>query len=191
MTAADYAAMFRHAVLRLRADGVTKAITVMNYMGFVPWAQTPWFSQLWPGNDVVDWIGIDTYGSGNSTGYYAGNFNTLVDRTGAGFPGYYNWAVTAHPGVPIMVAEWGIEESTTNPGGKASYFNSVAQDIGNYPQIHAMVYFDQPTVPGHQVKDTAPDSSPQSLTAFTNLGDDPRFTVPAFHYSGSGITFGS
>jgi hypothetical protein len=156
-------------------------------MGYVPWALQSWFDQLWPGNAIVDWLGIDPYGSGAATGYLAGNFTTLVNRSAPGFPGYYTWATSAHPDIPIMIAEWGIAESASNPGGKAAYFASVAKYIDDFPAIHALVYFDQPGGPGRQFGDTRPDSSASALAAFTSLGHDPRFEVPPFRYVAKGI----
>ena len=37
-TEADYAAMYRYDVTRLRSLGVTNAVFVMNYMGFSGWS---------------------------------------------------------------------------------------------------------------------------------------------------------
>ena len=48
-TAADYAAMYRHVVLRLKADGVTNAVFVMDYMGYSKWCEQSWFSHPLPG----------------------------------------------------------------------------------------------------------------------------------------------
>ena len=48
-TAADYAAMYRHVVLRLRGDGVTNLVTVMDYMAYAPWNTKPWFNAALPG----------------------------------------------------------------------------------------------------------------------------------------------
>jgi hypothetical protein len=189
-TAADYAAMFHHVVSRLRADGATKFVSVMDYMGYVPWAQKSWFSQLWPGNDVVDWVGIDPYGTGDASGYNSGDFNTLVNRTAAGFPGFYNWAVQVHPGIPIMVAEWGIGERSSNPTGKATYYDSVAAEIARYPQIKALVYFDTTWCPGADFGDTSPDSSATSLAAWQKLGYDSDFIGPAFHYVTGAVASG-
>ena len=47
------------------------------------------------------------------------DFTSLMNRTqkGHSFPGFYTWATTKHPSKPIMVAEWGIGESSANPGG--------------------------------------------------------------------------
>ena len=169
MTAADYAAMFRHVVLRLRADGATQPVIVMDYMGFDGYAQLSWFNQLWPGDDVVDWIGIDPYGSGDPTGYRSGDFTRLVNRVSGSFPGYYAWATTVHPGKPIMLAEWGVDESTVDPQGKARYFASVSSQMRNFPWIKALVYFDfNGTEPNH-VLTTSPDTSAASLAAWRQL----------------------
>ena len=186
MTASDYAAMFRHVVQRLRADGVTYAVTVFNLMGYVPWAQKPWFNQLWPGDNVVDWIGIDPYISGDATGYLSGDFNTLINRTGTGFAGFYNWMTTAHPGHPIMIAEWGVFERSTNPDGKPAFFQSVADEAARFPAIKAMIYYDMYRSPSLD-EDTSPDSSPQSLAAYRALSALPRFNTPRFQYTADGL----
>ena len=72
-TAADYAAMYRHVVLRLKADGVTNAIFVMDYMGYFKWGLQSWFNDLYPGDDVVDWIAYDPYSTAGGT------FATMVN----------------------------------------------------------------------------------------------------------------
>jgi hypothetical protein len=187
MTASDYSAMYHHVVARLRNDGATKFVSVMNYMGYVPWALKSWFGDLWPGDDVVDWVGIDPYASGDTSGYMSGDFNTLVNRTGAGFPGFYTWLTTRHASKPFMVAEWGVKEGVNNPDGKAKYYASVAANISKYPAIKAMVYFDEPASPaGEDAGDTEPSSSALSLAAWQKLGYDSRIVAPAFHYTSAG-----
>jgi hypothetical protein len=187
MTASDYAAMFRHVVLRLRADGATKPVIVMNYMGFDNWALKSWFPKLWPGDDVVDWIGIDPYGSGSSGTYQSGDFNTLVNRKITGFPGYYTWATTNHPGKPIMLCEWGVNEGTNDPYGKADYLDSVAKYLPNYPAIKSLVYFDFDN-PNYPVGgSTYLDSSSQSLAAFRRLSDWAYAEGPHPDYASSSV----
>lgn len=183
MTAADYAAMYRHVVLTLRANGADRIVTVMNYMGYVPWGQTDWFPQLWPGDDVVDWIGIDPYGTADAGGYAANDFPTLVNRKAGSFAGYYTWATTAHAGTPIMIAEWGVYESTKSPGGKASFYRTVSQELWHYPQIKALVYFDMPVPPDAKGGNTSPESSPSSLAAFRTLGRSPAILGPKVDYA--------
>jgi hypothetical protein len=172
-TAADYAAMFRHVVLRLRADGVTNAVIVMNYMGFDNWASQSWFNQLWPGDDVVDWIGLDPYMSGAASGYMAGDLAKMVNRPNGSFPGYYSWATTNHPGKPIMLSEWGVVQDPSNPDGQAKFFQSIPQEIGNFPWLKAMVYFDMPVATaasGGVVGVTSPDQNSTSLAAWRATG---------------------
>jgi hypothetical protein len=187
MTASDYAAMFRHVVLRLRTDGATKPVIVMNYMGFDNYALNSWFPQLWPGDDVVDWIGIDPYGSGTSGVYQSGDFNKLVNRKITGFPGYYTWATTNHPGKPIMLSEWGVNEGTNDPSGKAAYLDSVSQYLPNYPAIKSLAYFDENNPSDPVAATTTPDSSTQSLDAFRRLCNWADARGPHPTYSGGSI----
>ncbi|HET6877170.1 MAG TPA: hypothetical protein VFH38_06545 [Jatrophihabitans sp.] len=176
-TASDFADMFRHTILRLRADGVTNAITVMNYMGFVNWTQKPWFNQLWPGNDVVDWIGLDPYGTGSPTGWGAHDLTTLIDRKLNSFPGYYTWATRNFPGKPIMLCEWGISYDPSYPTGQADFFNTMDDQIGQYPALRALVYFDIPNPPPDH-RQTTVTLNPIAEAAYQRVGKSAPFVVP-------------
>ncbi|HEX4431584.1 MAG TPA: hypothetical protein VHZ96_20110 [Frankiaceae bacterium] len=165
-TAADYAAMYRHVVLRLKADGVTNAIWTMDYMGYSKWCEASWFGQLYPGNDVVDWIAYDPYSTGGGT------FGTMADgKDGTKWAGFYHWATTAHPGTPLMLAEWGVTE-TTDPNAKANFFKNMPTLEKSYPAIKALVYWNSGGYP------TRIDSSPQSLAAFKALAQNPMYNTP-------------
>ncbi len=166
-TAADYAAMYRHVVLRLKADGVTNAVFVMDYMGYSKWCEQPWFADLYPGNDVVDWIAYDPYSSANGT--FAGMVNST---DGTKWGGFYNWATTAHPGMPLMLAEWGVTEVTNNVNGKANFFNAMPAAENAFPAIKALVYWNAAGFP------TRIDSSPQSLAAYQALAQNPLYNTP-------------
>lgn len=171
MTADDYAAMYRHVVLRLRERGVRNAVTVMTYMGAPNWATKPWFERLYPGDDVVDWIGLDPYADRR-----VNDFANLVDKTRqdhADWPGFYRWTQTRFPGKPIMVAEWGAFERHDEPAFKVAFFNSVRRQIRGYPQIKALVYFDSPRAPRG---DTRFDSTVPAGRAFTELARAPYFS---------------
>jgi hypothetical protein len=179
-TAADYAAMFKHTVQRLRAGGVTNAVTVVAYMGYPKWGASNWFDALYPGDDVVDWVGFDPYGSGEAApAYMAGDFSKLVNRTdGLNWEGSYDWAVKTHPSKPVMLAEWGIYENAANAGGKAKYFQSVAAQVAKYPKLKALVYFDMPRGPDTGLN-TSANSSAAALAAYRALGRDARFVGPS------------
>lgn len=163
-TAADYAAMYRHVVTRLRAGGVRNAVMVMTYTGDPKWMARPWFSRLYPGGDVVDWVAIAPRPDGP-----AQDFAGLVDKVRSDvpeWPGLYRWMQTRFPGKPIMVAEWGVLERPENPAFKRAFFASVRRQIRRYPQIKALVYYDSSATPAG---DTRFDTTPASARAFSAL----------------------
>ena len=84
------------------------------------WNDPSWWDDLYPGDDVVDWIGLDSYVNAQPGGYHYGDFTDLMDRTTdkAKFPGFYDWATTRHPSKPIMVAEWGVYDRRPAVAGK-------------------------------------------------------------------------
>ncbi|MEV7908511.1 glycoside hydrolase family 26 protein, partial [Streptomyces anulatus] len=174
MTAEDYAAMFRHVVLRLRRGGARNAVTVMTYMGAPNWAAAPWFDRLYPGDDVVDWVAMDPYADDRVQ-----TFGGLVDKTRAEFarwPGCYRWMRSRFPEKPVMVAEWGVFERPGNPGFKEAFFAAVRREMRDYPQIKALVYFDSPRAPRG---DTRFDTTPGGLKAFADLARDPYLRAAA------------
>ena len=175
-TAGDYAAMFRHTVRRLRARGVTNAVFVLVYMAYEQWCVQPWFADLWPGDDVVDWVGFDPYLFARPGGYGHGDFGYLVDRTSdpKRWPGFYTWATRLHGNKPLMVAEWGVFEYPSDPARKAWIFSTVAPQLRRYPAIRALVYFDSPAAPKG---DTRPDSSGAALAEYRRLAGSSLFSI--------------
>lgn len=176
MTAGDYAAMFRHTVERLRANGVGNAVFVMIYMAYEQWCVQPWFDELWPGDDVVDWVGFDPYLFAEPATYGHGDFDHLVNRTSdpQRWPGFYTWVTRTHGDKPLMIAEWGVFEYASDPSKKAWIYSTVADQLAKYPAIRALVYFDSPDAPKG---DTRPDSSAEALTAYRRLAGSSHFDV--------------
>jgi hypothetical protein len=180
-TADDYAAMFRYVVERLRGHGVDNLVTVLVHMAYVPHTTQSWFTDMYPGDDVVDWIGFDTYAY-SEPGYGHGDFAELLNRrmeSKPTWPGFYNWAVTAHGNKPLMVAEWGVWSSKRNPGHKADFYREVGRQIGNFPNIRAMVHFDTPR--NQKGLDSRVDATPEALAAYRRLGKMPIFQVEVAH----------
>ena len=175
--ATDFAAMYRHTILRLRAQGVTNMINVLAYMGNEKWMAQSWWTQLYPGDDVVDWIGLDSYVSAEKGYYHYGMFADLLDRqpTGGGL-GWYDWAVSKHPTKPLMVAEWGVYHRVGKPADKAPGYTSVLPELAKRPAIKAIVYFD--TAHDDQGdRDISINSTASSLAAFKTLAANPIFNV--------------
>ncbi len=176
-TASDYAAMYRHVIERLRGDGVTNLVSVMDYMAFVPWNIKPWFNDLYPGDDVVDWVAWDMYGYSTPHAYGYGDFAEMLTRGDQrrSWPGIYAWATAHFPGKPLMVAEWGIWYSSADPAHQAAVYASARTEITAFPQIKALVYFDTPSdAKGRSSLITA---TPEGLGAYRALSAMPIFQV--------------
>lgn len=184
-TAADYAAMYRHVVLRLRADGVTNMVTVMTYMAYPKWGEAPWHDQLYPGDDVVDWVALDAYAY-STPGYGYGDFAEMINRgavpddlvKAAMLPdccwqGYYDWAAATFPDKPLMLGEWGVW-SGSDAAHKAWFYANVAQELPRFPRLKALVYFDTPDEDGRSSSPLAPSDA---LAAYQSLGALPEFQV--------------
>ncbi|MFI5932675.1 DNRLRE domain-containing protein [Actinoplanes sp. NPDC051494] len=177
MTAKDFANMYRYVIKRLRANGVTDAINVMAYMGNEKWMAKSWWKDLYPGDDVVDWVGLDSYVSVEKGYYHYGDMGDLLDRkpTGGGL-GWYDWAVTNHPGKPIMVAEWGMYHRTKSVTDKSAAYNTVVPELKAHPGIKAVVYFDTAS-DDEGDRDISVNSTATGLAAFRKVAADPMFTV--------------
>jgi hypothetical protein len=177
MTATDFAAMYRHVIQRLRFDGVTNVVNVLAYMGNEKWMAQSWWKDLYPGDEVVDWIGLDSYVSVEKGYYHYGGFGDLVDRrpTGGGL-GFYDWSTQNHPAKPVMVAEWGMYHRLAYPTSKAAAYATVLPELAKHPKIKAIAYFDTASDDDGD-RNIAVNSTPDSLTAFRTLAANPLFNV--------------
>jgi beta-mannanase len=177
MTAKDYAAMYRHVITRLRANGVTDAVNVIAYMGNEKWMAQSWWKDLYPGDAYVDWVGLDSYVSVEKGYYHYGDMGDLLDRqpTGGGL-GWYDWAVQNHPAKPIMVAEWGMYHRRASVTDKSAAFNTVLPELKAHPAVKAVVYFDTAS-DDEGDRDISVNSRASSLAAFKKVAADPMFKV--------------
>ena len=176
LEAKDFAAMYRHTILRLRGKGVTNAINVMAYMGNEKWMSQSWWKDIYPGDDVVDWMGLDSYVSAEKGYYHYGTFADLLDRKGNTGPTFYDWATTKHPSKPLMIAEWGVYHRIGKTTDKAPGYSSVRPELSKRPAIKAIVHFDTKH-DDEGDRDISIDSTRTGLAAFRKLATDPIFNV--------------
>jgi hypothetical protein len=174
--AKDFAAMYRHTILRLRAKGVDNAINVMAYMGNEKWMSQSWWKDLYPGDDVVDWMGLDSYVSAEKGAYHYGMFADLLDRRGKTGPTWYDWATTQHPKKPIMIAEWGVYHRVSTRVDKSPGYDSVLPELARRPAIKAIVYFDT-EADDQGDRNISISSTRNGLAAFRRLAANPLFNV--------------
>jgi hypothetical protein len=159
-TAADYVAAWRHVHDLFVQVGATNAIWVWspnaNYWGTAP------FTADYPGDSSVDWIGIDGYNVGTSSGFagwlslskeIATTYSTLSGLTTR----------------PMMIAE---TASTESGGNKAGWITQAfLNDIPTlYPRIHAVVWFDR-----NKETDWRVNSSAASLSAWRSVVASPLY----------------
>jgi hypothetical protein len=168
-TADDFRNMFRHVVHRFRAKGVDNALFTAVFMGTPKWGVKPWFDRLYPGDDVVDWLGMDPYATPDIR-----DFARLVNQSSRlerGFPGFYDWSAKIARDKPLMIAEWG---TTTRGARQAAFFRTVAAQLARHPRIKALVYFETPSAPfAGTTIDTRIDTSRPALDAYRALGHQP------------------
>lgn len=179
-TAGDYAAMYRHVITRLRDRGVTNVVSVLDLTGNPKWGAQPWFDQIYPGGDVVDWLAEDPYVIGPPGGWYDTDYAGTVDRTFPsypGWPGFYTWATRVAPDKPIMLAEWGIDDPAGYPAWKPGHVDQLAAALASsYPRVKALVYWNQHRF--DPVGVTRVDSSAAALDAFRRFAAAPVLNPP-------------
>ena len=119
----------------------------------------------YPGDAYVDWIGISGFNWGNSRpGLSWSSFTATYDASIEYLRRY---------GKPMAICEFASVET---PGDKAEWITDAYQRIRTeYPEIKAVIYYDnlEQGVKGKQ--DWNVDSSPESLAAYTEAIGDPYF----------------
>lgn len=186
-TATDYANFFRHVVTVLRANGADNMVTVMNYTGIQKWGEMSWFEDLYPGNDVVDWIAQDPYAFGKPPVWLT-DMEGMVNRTSNAktWPGFYNWASKKYPSKPQMLAEWGVDEDGAYPNYKADFWKTANAQLKNLPKIKALVYWDSmgytPSGSKLHVGVTQVDSKQSSINAYRNFLNEEYVNVARKSY---------
>lgn len=166
MTAVDYRNMVRHVILRLKSKGVSNAVFVQIYQGFPKYAAMSWWKNLYPGDDVIDWLGVDSYNSGKSSGYNSGGFDLMMNRKSGSWNGFYNWATSQHAGKPLMLAEWGVFANPSEPRRQGWFYDDVRQNLSQYPALKAMGYFNAAKL---DKGTTRIDANSTSLDAYKRL----------------------
>ncbi len=137
-TSADYVAMWRHVHDIFTREGVTNATWVWNpNIYFLSGSKAQPFGQAYPGDNYVDWVGLD--------GYNKGGWSTFSQL----YADSYKVLGTLAPSKPIMLCEWSSMEAKdytgVDDGGvkKAAWIADALQvQIPTlYPRIKAVVWW--------------------------------------------------
>ena len=172
-TPADYAKMWQRVWKIFQDVGATNAFWV--------WApnilfvnarntseqQTADYAALYPGDEYVDWIGLDGYNDGVKSKWRS--FPDLFDAS-------YR-VITQLTRKPLMIAEFGCSEAGAPAGtGKAAWITrTYLTDIPKlYPRIQLVNWFSRDKT-AHGETDWRFDSSPESLAAYRAAVNAPLY----------------
>lgn len=164
-TPAEYAAAFRHYVTVFRAAGASN-------VGFAYVLMRGSFGNgkadaFYPGDDVIDWIGADSY-----------NWYQCRQNAWRSFAEVNNdlhaWAAN-HPDKPVVIAEYASGEDAADPNRKGQWFRDALTTVKTWPQLKAVAYFNHDTHP-YDLTDSCGfrlDTSAASMDGFRALANDP------------------
>jgi hypothetical protein len=160
--AADYIAAYRHVHDQLIAGGGTNIqhLWVPNVFWGDANASNPiWFAPYYPGDDYVDWVGLDGYPMSPSD-----SFDNQFGPSLALLEGMTQ--------KPIVIAEYGVEEMTPVGTWKANWFTDFLDvALPKHPRVRAIIY--QEGTDGGT--DHRLETSSQPVTAFANGIAAPRY----------------
>jgi len=186
-TPAEYRAAYRRVVERFRAAGATNVIWVWKMIGgqFQPVGTAAYDpsgtgDSMWPGDDIIDWLGYDPYNNYGCTNQTWHTFEERADQSLIGNFSFYDHTGINWPGKPLMVGETGTNEHDALSPTKATWFLEMLSSMQtNLPRIKAMFYFHAgpPTFCERYIH-----TSPEAQAAMATVGADPYFnpTRPTF-----------
>jgi len=129
----EFVAAWRHVHDIFAAVGATNATWVW-CPNVDPGNRFLSLASQYPGDEYVDWTGLDGYNWGPKKGGWA-SFDSLYRST------YATIAESVAPGKPLLIGEMG---STETGGSKASWISETLAEIpGEYPQVRGVLWFDK------------------------------------------------
>jgi hypothetical protein len=131
-------------------------------------------SEIYPGNNVVNIIGIDVYDDGNLGSTGAARWNS-ADTGADGVQAVVNFA--AANGKPLSIPEWGVDTVAHGGGGDdPAFVNGIASVVANNPTAYQSYFYNdtwaQQFAPGTQ-------SVAAYAADFDALGGSPSAPAPA------------
>jgi len=114
--------------------------------------------QLYPGDDYVDWVGLDPYN------FFHGqkNWSEMSDL----MAGFTSWVETREIDKPWLLGEWGSVEDPDNEGRKAEWIRNAADYFESEKRIKAIVHFD--SFPSNNWLYDSSESSRESFIEVSN-----------------------
>ncbi|MGA8745113.1 MAG: glycosyl hydrolase [Solirubrobacterales bacterium] len=133
-------------------------------------------SSLYPGNEYVNWTGLDGYNWGTNPISPKGwsSFNQLYSAA------YQDITETIAPAKPMVIGEMG---STEDGGSKSAWIQEALSEIpANYPKIRALMWFEK----FEGGMDWPIESSASATSAFASGIQNPAYLGNSYSSLGSG-----
>jgi mannan endo-1,4-beta-mannosidase len=158
---ADHIAAFRHVVRIFRAEGADNVKHVWS-------PNVGSFDSLWPGDEFVDYLGLDGYNFGAKYNNWQ-SFEEIFDSS-------YRQIVRLSK-KPLLITEFSSNE---RDGDKAAWVrHTFSSEVARrYPQIRAYVWFDENKQADGEA-DWRVNSSGATLEAFRSVLSRPLFDLDA------------
>ncbi|MBK9180664.1 MAG: endo alpha-1,4 polygalactosaminidase [Acidimicrobiales bacterium] len=164
---------YRHVVELFRSEGATN-VTWFFHVNADSWPAESWntISEYYPGDDVVDWVGVSAYGR-QAPGDEPEPF---VDVLGPAYAELRSLTTK-----PLAVEELG-DADLGDPATKARWITEAYAAVrsGDFPGVRAMAWWHErwENGEGQPPSDLRVDSSPAALAAYRAAVADPWFTPP-------------
>ncbi len=177
---------YRHIVELMRSRGASN-IRWAFHVNFPEYPEEPWnaFENYYPGDDVIDYIGVSIYGTQSPIDESFPSFTSNMDSA-------YSRLVEMAPQKPVYVFEFG---TSANPlGDQAQWADDALADIlsGRWPAVRSFAWWNdywecwcQDGNPAHDTEMRV-EKVPGLATVFksrlgeaSNLGDRPPISSPA------------
>lgn len=184
-TPTEFRAAWRHYVEVARAAGATNALwTFVTTTGSYGLISTPGADAYYPGDDVVDRVGLNAYNWNACSVNKITDWRSLATITSA----FRAWAQAR--GKTPLLAEFGTVEDAADPGRKAAWLTDAFALFRSWPELEAAVYYQGTGTCPWSVTTSAP-----ATTAFAKSAADPTahgrpsaWLIPSTKLGGAPLT---
>ncbi|MCF3960755.1 glycoside hydrolase family 26 protein [Streptomyces fuscigenes] len=166
-TPAEFIAAYRHVYDRFKQLGVDNVIWVWTVSGYL--GHKDLMKELYPGDDYVDWIGMDQYN------YYRCHNSDWLDFRQSQQPSYDWLRKNVSDDKPIMMSEFSTAPDPEDPSRQKDWYEQIPDAAPHLPDVKAMVQWDSP-IPGPDC-DLRADHGP-ALEGYRKAGEAPYVNQP-------------
>ncbi|MFD7442413.1 glycoside hydrolase family 26 protein [Streptomyces sp. NPDC059909] len=167
-TPEEFVAAYRHLHDRFEELGVDNVVWVWTVSGYLGNAEL--MKQLYPGDEYVDWIGMDQYNY-----YLCHKSPNWLDFDRSQRPSHDWLRANISDRKPVMLAEFATAPDPTQPQRQRDWYARIPEVVPTLPRVRALVHWNR-AVPGPGC-DLTVNGGP-GLEGYRAAGRDPYFEQP-------------